>query len=78
MLATDARSAASTWRPQEFGAKRVADIKDPLVEPLWNGLRVLAFVTGGEARFIDVYGTMSRTTRTSRPSWPPRPPRRRS
>src|SRR5215471_3169587 len=56
MLATDARAAASTWRPQEFGAKRAGDIRDPLVEPLWNGLRVLAFVTGGEASFIDVYG----------------------
>jgi ATP-dependent DNA ligase len=56
MLATDARAAASTWRPQEFGAKRAADIRDPLIEPLWNGLRVLAFVTGGEARFMDVYG----------------------
>jgi hypothetical protein len=56
MLATDARSAASTWRPQEYGAKRAADIPDPLVEPLWNGLRVLAFITGGVASFIDVYG----------------------
>ena len=56
MLATDARAAASTWRPQEFGAKRAADIKDPLVEPLWNGLRVLAFVAAGDARLIDVYG----------------------
>jgi len=56
MLATDARAAASTWRPQEYGAKRAADIRDPLIEPLWNGLRVLAFVTGGEAHFIDVYG----------------------
>jgi hypothetical protein len=56
MLATDAGAAATTWRPQEYGAKRAADIRDPIVEPLWNGLRVLAFVANGEARFIDVYG----------------------
>jgi hypothetical protein len=56
MLASDAVAAAATWRPQEFGAKRGPDVPDPLVEPLWTGLRVLAFVRGDEVAFSDVYG----------------------
>jgi hypothetical protein len=56
MLATDALAAATTWRPQEFGAKRAADVPDPLVEPLWAGIRILAFVADGDVRFRDVFG----------------------
>jgi hypothetical protein len=44
MFATDVRAAAETWRPQRFGDRRVQDVPDPIVEPLWNGLRVLALV----------------------------------
>jgi hypothetical protein len=56
MLASDAVAAAATWRPQEFGAKRAADVPDPLVEPLWTGIRMLAFVHDGEVAFTDVFG----------------------
>src|SRR5690242_10420320 len=57
MLASDVLAAASTWRPQLFGDRRAADIDDPIVEPLWTGLRVLACVSGGEARLTDADGT---------------------
>jgi len=56
MLATDARTAAATWRPQQFGNRRAATIEDPIVEPLWTGPRAFAFITGGEATLTDVDG----------------------
>jgi hypothetical protein len=56
MLASDAASAASTWRPQLFGDKKARQIADPIVEPLWTGPRILAFVDGGVARLTDVDG----------------------
>src|SRR5437764_995145 len=33
------------WRPQAFGKKNSHAIVDPLIEPLWEGLRVLVAVT---------------------------------
>jgi ATP dependent DNA ligase domain len=56
MLASDALAAATTWRPQEFGARRAADVPDPLVEPLWTGIRLLSFVHDGQVSFTDVFG----------------------
>jgi len=56
MLATDARTAARTWRPQEFGGRRASNVPDPIVEPLWNGPRVLALVANGEATLTDLDG----------------------
>lgn len=56
MLATDAASAAATWRPQLFGDRKARQIADPIVEPLWTGPRLLAFVDGGAARLTDVDG----------------------
>lgn len=56
MLATDAASAAATWRPQLFGNRKARQIADPIVEPLWTGPRLLAFVDGGAARLTDVDG----------------------
>jgi ATP-dependent DNA ligase len=50
MLASDLRSAAATWRLQEFGDKRGATIADPIIEPLWTGPRILASVDGGAVR----------------------------
>ena len=49
-------SAAATWRPQLFGDKRAATIEDPIVEPLWTGPRVLAFVDRGSVRLTDADG----------------------
>lgn len=54
--ATDARSAASTWRPQQFGGLRAADVDDPLIEPLWQGLRVLVLVDGEDVEIRDLDG----------------------
>ncbi len=56
MLASDVVAAASTWRPQEYGARRAADVDDPLVEPLWTGIRLLTFVRDGQVTFTDVFG----------------------
>jgi hypothetical protein len=56
MLATDALTAAQTWRPQEFGDGRARDVDDPIVEPLWTGPRVLAFVGNDQAALSDVDG----------------------
>ena len=56
MLASDAISAAATWRPQQFGDRRAATIADPIVEPLWTGPRVLAFVDGATVRLVDADG----------------------
>ncbi len=32
------------WRPQAFGSKNVKDVIDPIIEPLWEGSRVLVRV----------------------------------
>jgi ATP-dependent DNA ligase len=56
MNATDPASAALGWRPQAFGDRRAGAIEDPLVEPLWTGLRVLAHVDGGRATLRDLDG----------------------
>lgn len=42
-----------SWRPQGFGRRPVRHLDDPLVEPLWSGIRVLAHVTGTSVEFID-------------------------
>jgi len=44
------------WRPQGFGPRRPRDLVDPLVEPVWSGLRVLVFLGHGRARFVDADG----------------------
>ena len=56
MIASDAVSAAATWRPQQFGDRRVASIIDPIIEPLWTGPRILALVHGSTVRLTDEDG----------------------
>jgi hypothetical protein len=56
MLATDALSAAATWRPQLFGDRRAATIADPIIEPLWTGPRILAFATSDGVTLTDAGG----------------------
>lgn len=56
MTATDATTAALSWRPQAFGNRRARAIEDPIVEPLWTGLRVLAHVENGRATMRDLDG----------------------
>ncbi len=47
MAAIDVRD----WRPQLFGKGNVRHVKDPLIEPLWDGERVLLVV--GDVGFGD-------------------------
>ncbi|MCU0506712.1 MAG: hypothetical protein MUE82_13295 [Chloroflexi bacterium] len=44
------------WRPMQYGHRRAADIADPIVEPLWEGIRVLAHAVDGTVRLIDEDG----------------------
>jgi len=45
-----------TWRPQAFGRRKPRDLHDPIVEPAWDGIRVLAHVAGGRALLVDTTG----------------------
>jgi hypothetical protein len=47
MIGTDPHDLARSLRPQEFGSTRPTSISDPLVEPAWPGVRVLAAVGRG-------------------------------
>ena len=51
-----ARAALAQLRPQQFGEGNPARVSDPLVEPLWAGVRVLAAVDLDEAAMIDQVG----------------------
>jgi ATP-dependent DNA ligase len=44
------------WRPQAFGRRQARHVDDPLVEPLWSGIRVLAHLVGGSVEFVDGEG----------------------
>ncbi len=52
----DARAAAASWRPQKFTDRGASEIVDPLIEPLWNGLRVVALVEGRSVELRDLDG----------------------
>jgi ATP-dependent DNA ligase len=43
------------WRPQRFGRSR-RSMRDPIVEPSWSGVRVLARVNNGSVGIIDEDG----------------------
>ncbi len=43
---------AIAWRPQRPGRRSVKDIVDPLVEPDWNGLRVVAAISPERATIV--------------------------
>jgi ATP-dependent DNA ligase len=45
------------WRPQDFGRRPAKKVADPVIEPLWTGIRVLAWVEAGVAQLVDVDGT---------------------
>jgi ATP-dependent DNA ligase len=49
-------TASRTWRPQAFGRRNARHVDDPLVEPLWAGIRVLAHATPDGVEFIDANG----------------------
>jgi hypothetical protein len=50
--------ATHAWRAQSFGPLKAAEIRDPIVEPLWAGDRVLVIVTAADAtpRVLDARG----------------------
>jgi ATP-dependent DNA ligase len=45
-----------TWRPQSFGRRKPRDLRDPLVEPAWDGIRILAHVAPAGVHLIDARG----------------------
>ena len=53
-----AGSPTLDWRPQGFGKARAAAIDDPLVEPLWTGVRVLAHVDAPRTTLRDLDGDL--------------------
>jgi hypothetical protein len=54
--ATDPRQVLGTLRPQAYGDGGPQKIRDPLVEPLWTGVRTLAAVDAGGAVLVDAEG----------------------
>jgi hypothetical protein len=54
MIGDEIRTAG--WRPQAFGKRNVKQIDDPVIEPLWSGLRVLAAVSQRETQLRDAEG----------------------
>jgi ATP-dependent DNA ligase len=45
-----------TWRPQAFGRRKPKELLDPVVEPAWDGVRVLAHVVRGDVSLVDADG----------------------
>jgi ATP dependent DNA ligase domain len=54
--ATDPREVLATLRPQAYGNSGPQKIRDPLVEPLWVGVRILTAVDAGGATLVDADG----------------------
>lgn len=52
----DPHELARPVRPQAFGKTKATDIADPLVEPMWPGLRVIAAAGGGTTTLFDEDG----------------------
>ena len=44
------------WRPQAFGPRKAKDLRDPIVEPAWDGIRVLAHVSPAGVALVDADG----------------------
>jgi hypothetical protein len=53
---TDARNALAGLRPQPFGHGNPGRVADPLIEPLWSGVRALAAVDDADAALVDADG----------------------
>lgn len=53
---TEGSREPSPWRAQGFGRKNVKSIKDPIIEPLWQGDRRLARITVGGLELFDELG----------------------
>jgi ATP-dependent DNA ligase len=53
-------SSSVAWRPQRFGRRSSRQLRDPVIEPLWSGLRVLASIDRGVAEIRDGDGELQR------------------
>lgn len=53
---TDARTALVGLRPQTFGDGHPGRVVDPIIEPLWTGIRSLAAIDRGEVTLADEDG----------------------
>jgi ATP-dependent DNA ligase len=51
---SDPHEAVLELRPQAFGSERGPAIKDPIVEPLWGGVRALAAVDSGPQERVTI------------------------
>ena len=51
-----AHQALDGLRIQDYGNKGPSSVKDPLIEPLWAGIRLLAAIDGERVAMIDVEG----------------------
>jgi hypothetical protein len=52
----DPRQILEMLRPQAYGNGAPQKIRDPLVEPLWTGVRALAAIDGDGATLVDAEG----------------------
>jgi len=52
----DARAALADLRPQPFGGGNPRRILDPIIEPMWAGLRALAAIDGRDVALADEAG----------------------
>ncbi len=48
-MTSDPREIAIAWRPQFPGRRQAKDVVDPIIEPDWDGLRVVAAIERGKA-----------------------------
>ena len=49
-------AAIRAWRPQEFGRRSFRKIDDPLIEPVWIGVRALVHVAPAGVDIVDDVG----------------------
>jgi bifunctional non-homologous end joining protein LigD len=52
----DPHQILATLRPQAYGNGSPQKVRDPLIEPLWTGVRTLAAVDDGGATLVDADG----------------------
>ncbi|MFL5680776.1 MAG: hypothetical protein ACJ77B_09270 [Chloroflexota bacterium] len=52
----EARRDLREWRPQQFGRRAPRHVDDPVIEPLWSGIRVLAHVSPDAVELLDAEG----------------------
>jgi hypothetical protein len=56
MTTASALAIVRDLRPQAFGDIRPQNVKDPIIEPLWSGVRVLAAIEDGSCSLVDTDG----------------------